>query len=547
MVRAIAAAAVAAAVAGLAALAGLSCGGKSPAPPVVDDLEAEPRAPSIYDHVPADTPYFLAIATPSAEPTLEARLAALDTTLTLLRRLRADSPGERDGGGGDAERDAPLDFERVAAAGIDLDRPAVLYGLGLYPALQLAVSDLARLEPALDAALGSLGARRDDFGSRPRWTLAIGGARAVVIAGPERLGVALLPARLVAALSPAIAGDRRPRRALSDSGDHLKLARRYRIAERVGYVDVVGLARAVVGTEPFEVAGVEIAAAFDAAGGQGLSPGCRRELVALAGEVPRLVYGVRERGARRERVVLIAELAPSATARIARTRAAVPQIDSELAGRAELRVRLAVRPAPLLELVADALAVIGGAAGCRLEAEVAGPTDQLRALAGRLRGLAGSSLAVTGAAGGGDPLAALTGAGAIRVDDPDVFYAGLGGLGAVLRRGSTTRLPSPEPVFVHAGDRVFAASLGFVDPEMVDGFAAAAAVDLPELARLALRGELAQALQEREPDPELAAAAPEMAERLARLLTPVRFRSLELSLRLVERGLEAELAVDLMD
>lgn len=507
----------------IAALLG-ACGSRPAKPPIEgDDLDVEARRPTLYDRVPADTPYALAIAKPATTPSLEATLAALQRAAALLRQ-RPHEQGD--------ELGAPLDFARIAAAGVDLQRPLIVYGLGLYPAVQVSVADLGRLEPAVDEALGTLGARRDKLGERSRWTLGVGGSSLVVIAGPRRLGAALIPTPLVAALSPVIAGERRPARSIAATLG--ELSRRYQVSGRVGFVDVPGVARAIVGVEPFEVAGVDIPAAFDAAGGTGIPRACRRGLVDLSREIPRVIYGLRGERAGGERLALIVELGRATRERLAAMATTMPAVDPALLARAQLAVSVGVRHRPMMNMLADGLDAIAAVPGCNLEGEVAAPRDWLRR-SGRVNaGIAGAVLAITAISDQpGDPLERLSGVIAGGIDAPGPFRAAIAPLLGQLPRGKAVRI----------GERAFAASAGLEGTALVDAIAAAPPIRGPLLS-VALRGELARDLQTRDPDPELEAAAPELARQLAELVTPVRFRSLTAELSAIQSGVEAAIEIE---
>ena len=518
----------------IAAIGLLAC--SSPARPPEPELPAPPPEPSVFDHIDADTPYLFAILEPDRH--LDASLAALGEIL----RLRARLPGGSRALAGaiEATLGGPLSRERLARLGLDLGEPLALAGLGLYPSLRIAVRAPDRVAAAIDQVAEATALEES---GRRTWTARVGQLTLVIGVGDDQLGIALVPPALAGQLAPQIAGTAVPERSIAGSGRLDDLTRRYRLRQRVGYLDLVGLTGAVFGPGRATAGDVSMPALVDQLGVP-FPDRCRHALVELAGEIPRVVYGVRARSARREESLVAIEIDSAIGARLHAATSAMPGLDGDTARSAELTFGLGVRPSELLELLADGLDALAAAPACGLGPRLDSVRDQLRVSARSMRPIAGLALAVARYV---DDHAELRGVGAALLDDAPRFYSSLATWMPQLSilRGQTAPITLAGLAgFVHAGDEIFAVGLGLEDPGPVDDFAAAAsATTTSTLLRVVVRGELARRWQEPEPEPELEARAPELARRLAELVSPVPYRSLELEVR--PRRERIEIVIDM--
>ncbi len=273
----------------------LSGCGKDPEP-------AQPDFPNpLLSRVPADTPYVLATGDPVSESVTEAWSEnfrpAIDIARVQFEQAREEMASENPEL---AARLSAVMNEVMALAekeerekiGLTRDDRLVVYGHGLMPVLRMTVTDpeafrdfLTRIGNKSGVGMGSTtidGREVARLAMDP--VVLLGGLEDGVLA----VGLSTLDGEqsmLEHLFKPAAAGE-----SLADSGAASALVDEYGfLSAGVGYVDIPGLLRRVIGDG--DAPGV--LDQFDAAP-ETLTPACRGELVALAGKMPRLVFGYDE-------------------------------------------------------------------------------------------------------------------------------------------------------------------------------------------------------------------------------------------------------------
>jgi hypothetical protein len=267
-------------------------------------------ANALLRHVPADTPYVMATATPLSDRTIDRIEPLIELVSDVLEHELAapvdDQPAEL--ASLMTSLRGRMNDRGLRELGIDPNPRWVAYGLGLAPVVRVALADGKRFtrwladidradgEPELrtldDATVWTVGDRRDELGA------------AIVVDG-DQLVLALYPPRVETAVLAHMVGHAIPRRSLADDGwvatarsDHDLLP------QLVGTVDLSRIAGLVA--RQGDPLAVEIADAWLAdVTPDACTPAWQRALA----DAPRIWFGLRQLDAKAVRWAAVWELA----------------------------------------------------------------------------------------------------------------------------------------------------------------------------------------------------------------------------------------------
>jgi hypothetical protein len=534
-----------------------ACAGPAPRAPAPATPPESPEPTGVLAHVPADTPYFYALLEKpppgEIERTLGSQLRYLERALPLLERLAAE-----DGSGAlpliaalAAELEGRADLDGLRQLGVAVGEPMVVFGLGAFPALRMQLGDETAFTGLLEriALRAGLATAAGSRAGRPYWSAELGPLTAVVAVDGDQLSAALVPTAAAPRLMPQILGLVRPVRSLGHPGLVAELARRHRFAPyKLAAIDVRRTLAAVLGPGPIGMGGEPAPAAIDVLAPEAeLGDRCRRQLVGLGDAVPRLVFGSRHSERYRERGAVAIELPRRLARRFVDVSVPMPGLGSELARRADLVAGLGLRPSGLVRLAADAASRLAELDACPFASDAGALETHLEQLMPAARAAGGIGVAITEYREDetGEP-ARISGAAAVSIDDPPLAFALLSawlpghGLPGPASGAGPSRLPPSDPaidpVWWWFGPRMAGLSMGLETAGELERFAVASSADDELLAVMRLRGALARELDP-DPDPELAALDPELADSLAEL-SRQDIESLDVALRAAPAGLE---------
>ncbi len=228
-------------------------------PPVVEQNKqkaASLKAPPMFAHIPADTPYVFAAFEPIPAaywshvceklcPVWEKAFSQLsDATGTI------DDPAARIVSAVLSELSGNMSSEGLHKLGISTDPVFAVYGLGPMPVVRIEVADPAALTATLNRIVAKVGAElpTQRVGDQEYW-LAADGAFAAGIVGKE-LVATLGPPRAVQLAIPVLFGGASLSKTMADGAQLKKLAAEYGFASYgLGYVDLRRFAELATGTE----------------------------------------------------------------------------------------------------------------------------------------------------------------------------------------------------------------------------------------------------------------------------------------------------------
>jgi hypothetical protein len=149
-----------------------------------------------------------------------------------------------------AELKGHLSLEGLRTLGIDLRCRWAIYGIGFLPVLRFEVADPETLRATIVRILNRAGfdpaVRR--IGAREYWSVLLPEAEVAIAFVDDALVATVVTPTTRDIVLPLAFGDRKPEQSLADTGDLQSLARTHGFANfTVGYLDLVGAARALVG------------------------------------------------------------------------------------------------------------------------------------------------------------------------------------------------------------------------------------------------------------------------------------------------------------
>jgi hypothetical protein len=343
-----------------------ACGGRAPRI-LGPDGKAYPVGPPFLDRIPADTPYIIASLNPMPAAYVDrelARAGRYERALAEIERVRRQRP--------ELFRDlspqlrfllevitelrGKLSRERILELGVGLDARFAIYGIGVMPVARLELRDAARFRATLERVIDRSGLRpaRRRLGDVSYWSLPLQAVEiAAAITGRELVVAVVTPATRDLVL-PMAFGRIRPDQSLADTAELQRLAAAHRFAPyTVGYVDLVGLARAIVGDSSEVSNRVAKALGLDRGG-----PACATEIPSLADAVPRLAFGMYEIDERAASLGVVLEMRKDVARAFEAIAGSVPGLDGESTRGARFSLGLGLDVGGLLALLSERLGAI---------------------------------------------------------------------------------------------------------------------------------------------------------------------------------------------
>jgi hypothetical protein len=334
------------------AVAIAACGGGAPQP---GTLSSRWAAPPILSHVPADTPYLVAVLDPMNEAMRRRMMQGFDDRL--LQTLRTLDKASGFG------HDKPEPWMKVVMAlanevkgkdpqkwgeqlGFNPRGRFVLYGLSIWPVVRLEVSDPARLRAAIARVLSAAGLSPEQrtFEGRSYWTAGSAQISFVAAVLDREAVAALVPTGSLDQVLPLVLGTRTPPTSLAATSTVPDLlAHHHFLGTLLAYFDAHNLVDIVAGARP---------GPLDAplrAGIGRVSPVCRADLDRLAAIAPRLVIGYRRLDDTGLEAAAVIETSPGVVAALRKVRATVPEVVAPVPGHPLVALGAALDPRELIE------------------------------------------------------------------------------------------------------------------------------------------------------------------------------------------------------
>jgi hypothetical protein len=329
----------------------VGCGGGAPQP---GTLSSRWAAPAILSHVPADTPYLIALLEPLNEELRRRMMQGFDDRLVEQLRTLDQTPGF------DGSKSEP--WIRVAKAlaselqgkdpkkwgeqlGFDPRGRFVLYGLSAWPVVRIEISNPARLRSTVERVLSAAGLqpqqRRID--GHAYWVA--GGAQVSFVAAVlDREAVAaLVPTILLDATLPLVLGMRAPDASLAATTTVPDMLSRHRfLANLLVYFDAHNIVEILSGAKPSAL-DVPLRAAVGA-----VAPACRADLDRLVAIAPRVVLGYRRLDDKRFEASAVIETTPGVVGALRKLRAPAPEVTTQVPGHPLFAMGAAVDPRELV-------------------------------------------------------------------------------------------------------------------------------------------------------------------------------------------------------
>lgn len=297
--------------------------GLGPRGPVIDVDKL--RAPALFAHIPADTPYVLA----SFEAvSLDYYAKLRHTTGPALARgvdeLRALGAGSDLGRWVDALTDelaGKWTASGVESLGLSAQPRFAIYGHGALPVVaRLEIKDGKALLATIERIAHRAGARLpplENRHGREFWRIELPDETGAIVAiADDQLVAAFGPRHAIAAVLPQILGAEKPARSMADGAELKQAIAKHRLGPvMIGFTDTKRLAHALI-----------------ALAEETPPAACLAEIDRLAAQVPRFVFGYSELTGKRFSGAAVLELAPPLIERLKALRTAVPGLGAALAG-----------------------------------------------------------------------------------------------------------------------------------------------------------------------------------------------------------------------
>lgn len=306
---------------------------------VADAAFANPEVQGLLKQVPADTPFvwvglegssraFAEKMMKRSEPMLKQADAMLG--LALSAGASSEAPEAKVLRAFGAELQGKLTLEGVQQLGFDLDARAVIYGLGVLPAMRVHMKDVTALRGTIDRVQAASGVQFPvaNHNGQDYWHGG-GGDKFEFVAA--FVGNDFVAAMIVDAPGPqrdkalaVLFGQEAPERSLVDVPTLKDAIATHGLGQfSAGYFDVRGFTDALVGAG----AGLNAETATAVMAGSKPTPECATEYQGLAGLMPRVVFGTTRLDEAGLETRVVAELRADLTTGLAAVRTKVPGLD----------------------------------------------------------------------------------------------------------------------------------------------------------------------------------------------------------------------------
>lgn len=300
----------------------------------------------LLKYVPADTPYLIAMTTALPDDVLDKFEAQADATLRLYPALVKGvitSLIEKEEEGTDVEAlqqalpfvdelDSLMSVDGLKSAGIDRDSMFVAYGAGLLPVIRVTLRDgglmedtLSRLEKSADKKMSVATVDQHEYRYADN-----DDARVIVAVIDDALVLGIVPISLSEQGLKTVLGLSLPDRNIAEAGTIQELARKYGFSDYiVGFMDFTGIASVFIDEQSGINAEILANASYSS---EALSDACKADARAIAGAIPRLVFGYTDVNVREVSSRAILELRPDLAAGVAKLTSPVQGLGSDQGG-----------------------------------------------------------------------------------------------------------------------------------------------------------------------------------------------------------------------
>jgi hypothetical protein len=322
------------------------------------DQAANLTAPkSLFENIPADTPYVMA----SFEPIPRSYWARVEPmikgALEQLPPMNGTDPAEKFAAA--AMRDLRANLSEAGIKqllGIGADGRFAFYGVGIVPVMRLELADSKALLASVEKWQKESGMALPTAtaGGKSYWRFGDNDVTVVLAVLDDQLIASAGPTAMVDKGLPFILGVEKPKPNMADGGELKKVAAQHGFAGYgVGYVDAKNLLKLLVMAEFFGRAG----------GGQAIAPACMEQLTAMAGRVPRLAWGYDELSDKKVAARLVLQTEASLTERLKQLTVEVPGLSAgHPADRPVFAVGIGMNLEKARLLIGDAVEAIGALA-----------------------------------------------------------------------------------------------------------------------------------------------------------------------------------------
>jgi hypothetical protein len=298
----------------------------------------------LLDYVPADTPYLFANIEPTPPEVIDSFMLRMAPSLLMAQTLlsdfkleiNTDDPGEHKEArllsALLAEFDGNMSREGLEKLGLSLDSHKVIYGMGMFPVIRVALKDPAALRAAIGRVESASGMNFDNLtsGESDYWRITGNGndqAGAYIAILDDHVAFSMFPLSAEAEWLPAFLGQSKP----ADSGAAAKALASLNKDKGYtnygsGFIDLQKIADQFINPQS------KTAALFSSMGNytpQDFSEVCINEVKGLISKAPRLVGGTTELSTQAIGISYQLELESGLAAKLVDLVAQVPVADSD--------------------------------------------------------------------------------------------------------------------------------------------------------------------------------------------------------------------------
>jgi hypothetical protein len=212
-----------------------------------------------------------------------------------------------------------------------------MYGLGLFPALRMELSDGAKVKGLIDAAAKKAGvdATSKKEGDADVWSITQDNMTVLAGIGGNHLFAAAYPASMDAKLRPMVVGGSAPAQNHGDGAAVKDLIAKYKFKNyMVGWINADAIAATIVGDGAgLAKEGWDAFAKVDPSAVQQFTPECKTEIKGLVANAPRMVIGYDDFSAKLMSARMVVETKDTLRKDLAALRAPVPGLDGNYTGQ----------------------------------------------------------------------------------------------------------------------------------------------------------------------------------------------------------------------
>jgi hypothetical protein len=297
---------------GLMSAGPMGCGG-SKTNEEQERLTEGAKIPEYFKHIPADSPYVFASIKPVpfdlvSKPMLEAYGSTLSSTRTMLsNEIASQDPEYVDKQSRLAlavleELDGKLTREGLGSLGIAVEGLSSIYGIGIYPVMRMELADGAKFEQMLARVEGKVGEKipTRTFQGITYRELTIEEVNLPIVIQGSELILGVVHQSFYDRFMGMALGKEKPAKSLYDDNRVLSVLKKYKYKPYMtGYVDTQLLASAMfddmLKAQPMTLTGQSMRALVKPSeNDQAEMANCKAEMMQIAAQHPRFVFGYEE-------------------------------------------------------------------------------------------------------------------------------------------------------------------------------------------------------------------------------------------------------------